>query len=83
MDQAYIRAILIQGRAVAEPPKQTDTFLIYWRKPEEWGSEIYDWVGRSSFAPLGILPGMPSDRELLRYTSVDVRSLVMVSEVAS
>lgn len=32
------------GRAIAEPPKQTDTYLLLWRKPEEWGTEIYDWV---------------------------------------
>lgn len=33
-----------QGSAAADPPKQTTTYLLYWRKPEEWGQLIYDWV---------------------------------------
>lgn len=33
-----------EGNAAADPPKQTTTYLLYWRKPEEWGQLIYDWV---------------------------------------
>lgn len=29
---------------MAEPPKQASTYLLYWRKPEEWGTIIYDWI---------------------------------------
>lgn len=32
------------GLLSPDPPRQPNTFLIYWRKPEEWGSMIYDWV---------------------------------------
>jgi ESCRT-II complex subunit VPS25 len=32
------------GQAIAEPPKQTSRYLLYWRKPEEWGTLIYDWI---------------------------------------
>jgi hypothetical protein len=30
------------GLASPEPPKQKTTYLLYWRKPEEWGQLIYD-----------------------------------------
>jgi hypothetical protein len=39
-----IRAALTPGNAIAEPPKQTSSYLLYWRKPEEWGTLIHDWV---------------------------------------
>jgi len=39
------------GQAVAEPPKQNSTFLLYWRKPEDWGGLIYDWVRAVVFDP--------------------------------
>ncbi|EAL18636.1 hypothetical protein CNBJ0610 [Cryptococcus deneoformans B-3501A] len=32
------------GEAAANPPKQDSQYLIYWRKPEEWGDIIYHWV---------------------------------------
>lgn len=32
------------GLLSPDPPRQPNTFLVYWRKPEEWGSMIYDWV---------------------------------------
>jgi hypothetical protein len=32
------------GHAAPDPPKQGTTFLLYWRKPEEWGTLIYNWV---------------------------------------
>lgn len=32
------------GEAAAYPPKQDSQYLIYWRKPEEWGDIIYHWV---------------------------------------
>jgi hypothetical protein len=35
------------GQAIAEPPKQTSRYLIYWRKPEEWGTMIHNWVRHS------------------------------------
>ncbi|ORY20836.1 ESCRT-II complex subunit-domain-containing protein [Naematelia encephala] len=45
---ASIRAVLGQmvkdGQAVPEPAKQTSTYLLYWRRPEEWGNLIYDWI---------------------------------------
>ncbi|ORX34044.1 ESCRT-II complex subunit-domain-containing protein [Kockovaella imperatae] len=35
-----------EGHAALDPPKQSPptTYLIYWRKPDEWGQMIYDWV---------------------------------------
>lgn len=33
-----------EGSAAPDPPKQATTYLLYWRKPEEWGQLIYDWV---------------------------------------
>lgn len=33
-----------EGSAAADPPKQGAMYLLYWRKPEEWGQLIYDWV---------------------------------------
>ncbi|TXT15685.1 hypothetical protein VHUM_00188 [Vanrija humicola] len=33
-----------EGHAAPEPPKQAATYLIFWRKPEEWGQMMYDWV---------------------------------------
>jgi hypothetical protein len=39
---------LCKGHLSPEPPKQTSTYLIYWKKPEEWGSIIYDWVSQRS-----------------------------------
>ncbi|ODN87735.1 ESCRT-II complex subunit VPS25 [Cryptococcus wingfieldii CBS 7118] len=32
------------GEAAPDPPKQDTHYLIYWRKPEEWGDIIYHWV---------------------------------------
>ncbi|KAL1413447.1 hypothetical protein Q8F55_001214 [Vanrija albida] len=34
----------IGRHASPEPPKQASSYLIFWRKPEEWGQIIYDWV---------------------------------------
>lgn len=34
----------VPGEAAANPPKQDSQYLIYWRKPEEWGDIIYHWV---------------------------------------
>lgn len=34
----------MSGRAAPDPPKQSDSYFIYWKKPEEWGAEVYDWV---------------------------------------
>lgn len=39
---------LTPGHAAPEPPRQLATYLIFWRKPEEWGQIIYDWVGGAS-----------------------------------
>ncbi|WVN87288.1 uncharacterized protein L203_102466 [Cryptococcus depauperatus CBS 7841] len=32
------------GEASPEPPKQDSRYLIYWRRPEEWGDIIHRWV---------------------------------------
>ncbi|OCF30405.1 ESCRT-II complex subunit VPS25 [Kwoniella heveanensis CBS 569] len=32
------------GEAAADPPKQDTRYLIYWRRPDEWGDLIYTWV---------------------------------------
>ncbi|RSH82569.1 uncharacterized protein EHS24_007551 [Apiotrichum porosum] len=39
-----------EGTASPEPPKQASSYLIFWRKPEEWGQIIYDWVSDNGFA---------------------------------
>jgi len=36
-----------EGQAAPDPPKQTSSYLLYWRKPDEWGSLIYDWVAEN------------------------------------
>lgn len=35
--------MLTPGTAAAES-KGAATYLLYWRKPEEWGQVIHDWV---------------------------------------
>lgn len=37
------------GDAAVDPPKQSANYLIYWRKPEEWATIIYDWVSDNGF----------------------------------
>ncbi|WWD21661.1 hypothetical protein CI109_106147 [Kwoniella shandongensis] len=32
------------GEAAPDPPKQDTRYLLYWRKPDEWGDLIYTWV---------------------------------------
>ncbi|WWC86716.1 uncharacterized protein L201_001594 [Kwoniella dendrophila CBS 6074] len=32
------------GEAAPDPPKQDNRFLIYWKKPDEWGDLIYTWI---------------------------------------
>ncbi|KAK4688862.1 ESCRT-II complex subunit VPS25, partial [Tremellales sp. Uapishka_1] len=32
------------GQAAADPPKSTSNYLIYWKRPDEWGNLIYAWV---------------------------------------
>ncbi|WRT64603.1 uncharacterized protein IL334_001536 [Kwoniella shivajii] len=32
------------GEAAPDPPKQDTKYLLYWRKPDEWGDLIYTWV---------------------------------------
>ncbi|KAK6903534.1 hypothetical protein I203_107039 [Kwoniella mangroviensis CBS 8507] len=32
------------GEAAPDPPKQDTKYLIYWKKPEEWGDLVYTWV---------------------------------------
>ncbi|KAK8847571.1 hypothetical protein IAR55_005430 [Kwoniella newhampshirensis] len=32
------------GEAAPDPPKQETRYLLYWRKPDEWGDLIYAWV---------------------------------------
>ncbi|WVF69602.1 hypothetical protein IAT40_004380 [Kwoniella sp. CBS 6097] len=32
------------GEAAADPPKQDTRYLLYWKKPDEWGDLIYTWV---------------------------------------
>ena len=43
---AINRADTLVGHAALDPLKQSSpsTYLVYWRKPEEWGQMIYDWV---------------------------------------
>ncbi|RXK39211.1 hypothetical protein M231_03568 [Tremella mesenterica] len=33
-----------RNQAAPDPPKQTSVYLLYWRKPDEWGGIIYDWI---------------------------------------
>ncbi|KAJ9094683.1 hypothetical protein QFC21_005840 [Naganishia friedmannii] len=32
------------GLVSPDPPQQNSTYLIYWKKPEEWASIIYSWI---------------------------------------
>nr|XP_019046965.1 ESCRT-II complex subunit VPS25 [Kwoniella bestiolae CBS 10118]OCF25895.1 ESCRT-II complex subunit VPS25 [Kwoniella bestiolae CBS 10118] len=34
----------IKREAAPDPPKQDNKYLIYWKKPDEWGDLIYTWV---------------------------------------
>ncbi|WVQ75785.1 hypothetical protein IAR50_005418 [Cryptococcus sp. DSM 104548] len=42
--RTLISELAKNGEAAADPPKQETHYLIYWRKPEEWGDIIYHWV---------------------------------------
>lgn len=57
LNQDSIRQIFVtlveQGSATWDPPIHTikskqvsagDRILVYWRKPEEWGEQIFNWV---------------------------------------
>ena len=48
--RTVVQELVKLGQAAPDPPKQsaTPTFLLYWRKPEEWGQIIYDWVSRKN-----------------------------------
>ncbi|KAL7419202.1 hypothetical protein Q5752_006039 [Cryptotrichosporon argae] len=51
LQPAAIRDLLAEmtksSQASPEPAKQTATYLLYWRKPDEWGQLIYDWVDQN------------------------------------
>ena len=40
--------IVCTGLISADPPQQSSTYLIYWKKPEEWASVIYSWVSSTA-----------------------------------
>jgi ESCRT-II complex subunit VPS25 len=41
---ALLEALVGAQEAAYEPPKQTSTVLLYWRKPEEWAETLHKWV---------------------------------------
>ncbi|KAI5451166.1 hypothetical protein NCC49_002042 [Naganishia albida] len=40
----FVSHLLKEGLISPDPPGQSSTYLIYWKKPEEWASVIYAWV---------------------------------------
>jgi len=53
--------------AVYEPPKQTNSAILYWRSPDEWAEVLYDWADSTgqlnsilTFYDI-IEPALPSD----------------------
>ncbi|KAJ9108064.1 hypothetical protein QFC20_003633 [Naganishia adeliensis] len=40
----FVSHLLKEGLISPDPPQQSSTYLIYWKKPEEWASIIYTWV---------------------------------------
>jgi len=41
---ALLEALVGAQEAAYEPPKQTSTVLLYWRKPEEWAEILHKWA---------------------------------------
>ncbi|WVR04781.1 hypothetical protein IAU60_001793 [Kwoniella sp. DSM 27419] len=39
-----LQEMVKNGEAAPDPPKQDTRYLLYWRKPDEWGDLIYTWV---------------------------------------
>ncbi|CAG8444870.1 8504_t:CDS:2 [Ambispora leptoticha] len=42
--QAIISEMVKEGTAEWDPPNKKISAIIYWRKPEEWATLIYNWV---------------------------------------
>ncbi|KAL8283766.1 hypothetical protein RQP46_005561 [Phenoliferia psychrophenolica] len=50
--RAVVEQMVAAGTAEYDPPKLSSKavptgFLIYWRRPEEWATLIYDWIKES------------------------------------
>ncbi|KAG9224135.1 hypothetical protein CCMSSC00406_0006803 [Pleurotus cornucopiae] len=41
---SLISSMVTNNLAVYEPPKQTRSVLLYWRRPEEWADVLHSWV---------------------------------------
>jgi ESCRT-II complex subunit VPS25 len=41
---AILQSLVAQSLAVYEPPRQTQTVMLYWRRPEDWGEVLFEWV---------------------------------------
>ncbi|KAJ8456903.1 hypothetical protein ONZ45_g18533 [Pleurotus djamor] len=42
--EALITSMVSQNLAVYEPPKQSRSVLLYWRRPEEWADVLHTWA---------------------------------------
>jgi hypothetical protein len=49
-------------QAVYDPPKQTRSILLYWRRPEEWAEALYEWVRILCFPFTAHVPRSPPAR---------------------
>ena len=56
MKGAYLEQIIAhlvtKGVAAYEPPRQTRSVLLYWRKLEEWAEVLHEWVFGFMYDPL-------------------------------
>ncbi|KAL4257014.1 VPS25 family protein [Pleurotus pulmonarius] len=41
---SLISSMVANNLAVYEPPKQSRSVLLYWRRPEEWADVLHSWV---------------------------------------
>jgi ESCRT-II complex subunit VPS25 len=42
--QELLAIMVKDAQAAYEPPKQTRSVLLYWRRPEEWAEVLHAWV---------------------------------------
>src|ERR1700712_3759456 len=42
--QDLMKTLVANGDAAYEPEKQTESVLLYWKRPEQWAETIHEWV---------------------------------------
>ena len=42
--ELILNALVTQGKATWDPPKQTRAVMLLWRSVDEWAEALFDWV---------------------------------------